>query len=730
YSSAVGSNNTASGDYSSALGVSNKASGEYSSAVGYWSDASGNNSSAVGFRNAASGEYSSAVGYNNKATGEYAQVFGGLNNYSGDNSKVTVGRGAVVLGYRNNYADTGEVTVGANAVAVGVVNTTSASRAVGVGINNTLNSGTSASAFGQDNAASGQSSVAVGNSNKAQGQGSSVFGYNSQAVVDYGTAIGYQSYANRAAGVQGLYVPTNFDTLSTKDKAIWQATSAALAVGDPNGDGNSGNPITRQITGVAAGLRDTDAVNVAQLKEMVISAGGFAPITVLGNTGTGISVGSGGTLNIQGDGTNITTKADAGKITIGLSDELDKKIADKADKTELDDYAKLSNIQDDSNNITATVSGDTVTIGMKDEINLTSVNTGGVTMSGTGLAMNNQKITGLAQGTADTDAVNVKQMNTAITNAGAAALGAINGGTNINKEVTATGIKFNLDPDINLTSVNTGGVKMSAGGLAMNSQKITGLADGTADTDAVNLGQLKAAGIGVCSYSSTGGLICGGNNSMDKNGAVATPEYNVILGKHNNYSKSGTVTYQNSRYGGVSIGAANNSTEAAGTGPNFTIGMDSVAIGLANYTPASHSVAIGVFNRAEGRDSVAIGHTAHATKGQTVAIGNETTASNVNASALGTSNKASGEASSAVGYGNKADGGYSSALGSLNVASGLHSSAVGYNNQATGNGSIAIGENNKAISVGSFAFGYGNEVNGQGSSAFGDSNKVTAALSS
>ncbi|MBP5790615.1 MAG: hypothetical protein J6W29_10350, partial [Neisseriaceae bacterium] len=107
-------------------------------------------------------------------------------------------------------------------------------------------------------------------------------------------------------------------------------------------------------TGVAAGSEDTDAVNVAQLKEvanMVGSSGGgtaFSPITVSGNTGN-FTVGSAGKLNIQGDNTTITTEAKGDTVTIGLS----KTLTDKVNGA----IATVGTLNDTVTNLGTTVTG-------------------------------------------------------------------------------------------------------------------------------------------------------------------------------------------------------------------------------------------------------------------------------------------------------------------------------------------------------------------------------------
>ena len=86
-----------------------------------------------------------------------------------------------------------------------------------------------------------------------------VIGHNADVKVDNGVALGSESEASVAAGVAG-YAPVA--SVANKNTATWKSTNAAVSVGKADGS------ITRQITGVAAGTADTDAVNVAQIKEL------------------------------------------------------------------------------------------------------------------------------------------------------------------------------------------------------------------------------------------------------------------------------------------------------------------------------------------------------------------------------------------------------------------------------------------------------------------------------
>lgn len=98
-----------------------------------------------------------------------------------------------------------------------------------------------------------------------------ILGYNANATVDGGVAIGSGSIANVGAGQQGYYI--KHDQRSEEGQgypfknndSAWISRAGAVSVGDTTNEDQS-KWITRQITGVAAGTKDTDAVNVAQLK--------------------------------------------------------------------------------------------------------------------------------------------------------------------------------------------------------------------------------------------------------------------------------------------------------------------------------------------------------------------------------------------------------------------------------------------------------------------------------
>ena len=101
-------------------------------------------------------------------------------------------------------------------------------------------------------------------------------GHNAKATVDYGTALGAGSVASTKAGVPGYDPLTGNQSTSTDIK--WKSTWAAASIGDSNN--------TRQLTNVAAGWSDTDAVNVAQLKAVASKVGSVMNLVA----GDGISI--------------------------------------------------------------------------------------------------------------------------------------------------------------------------------------------------------------------------------------------------------------------------------------------------------------------------------------------------------------------------------------------------------------------------------------------------------
>ena len=353
---------TASGGYSVAIGTAAKADGGAGVSIGYKTNAKTSNSLAVGSESQATGEGAVAVGRKNTSTGASSTVLGILSTANatsatavgmettakGENSLAVghkssaSGKNGVAVGTNFTTSEQGGVAVGnaakskeTNATAVGIDVSANAANSVALGGSATANSdgaiaigshgsrqttatgnralaiGTAATANGLDNIAIGTSastssqySTAVGNGATATAIRAAAFGANSTASVEGGVALGVGSVANRAGGIANKgYNPNDNRTNKYAGLNTWvlSPTTGAVAVGN-------GTAATRQITGLAAGKEDTDAVNVAQLKSVNLA---FA-----GNVGSGDINLANSTLGLKGDGTYITTSANGQNLTI------------------------------------------------------------------------------------------------------------------------------------------------------------------------------------------------------------------------------------------------------------------------------------------------------------------------------------------------------------------------------------------------------------------------------
>ena len=120
-------------------------------------------------------------------------------------------------------------------------------------------SGNDAIAVGGAAVASGQAAVAIGSQATASAENGVAIGNHASVTQNGGIALGANSVASTAAGIVG-YIPATATEQQARAIQATTSTESAVSVGDAT------KGIYRQITGVAAGTADTDAVNVAQLK--------------------------------------------------------------------------------------------------------------------------------------------------------------------------------------------------------------------------------------------------------------------------------------------------------------------------------------------------------------------------------------------------------------------------------------------------------------------------------
>ncbi|MGN0951803.1 MAG: ESPR-type extended signal peptide-containing protein, partial [Megasphaera elsdenii] len=230
-------NDGATGDRAIAIGVNASASGKFSVAIGSGQNSdgattSGNYATAVGNGSLASGESSMALGYNAEAINAYSVAVGNESLVNGSNSMALGAYSAV--GNQDSIVD--------SATAVGSLAHVYAEDGTALGENaEVLSKGKKGTALGTDAKVKAREGTAVGAYSSVSAEG--------------GVAVGKGSVADRAAGMKG-YAPVG----EAGTSPVWKATDGAVSLGSDS------SARTRQITNLAAGTENTDAVNVAQLK--------------------------------------------------------------------------------------------------------------------------------------------------------------------------------------------------------------------------------------------------------------------------------------------------------------------------------------------------------------------------------------------------------------------------------------------------------------------------------
>ena len=426
------------GNGAQADGRANHASGGI--AIGQDVKATHNNTIAIGVSTTASGSNSTVVGSSASASGASSAAYG--------TQSMANGKGAIAVG------------PGANAGVANSPNTTDGERE-------------GATAVGRVAKATEAAATAVGWSANASKKNATALGYGATANIEGGVALGSESKTTVAAGVTG-YNPADSRTnkYSTQAGAVGTSTLAAVSIGEDSTK-------TRQLTGLAAGTADTDAVNVAQLKNVNLK--------YAADTGNSDVLLKDGTLTVNGDNDIISTSVESNgaiKVAAKKGGNITTNADGKAVAPTTNGIATTTNVTDAINNsgwkanasanggtltgsatATKVVPGDTVTFSAGK--NLTVAQT---------LGTNTQQYTyGLSSTLKDIESIQ-------------------NGASKI-------------------TLNNGGGTTISGGNLSVDGNKITKVAPGTDDTDAVNYSQIKdlrtevkaGAGVSVAKTQGTDG---------------------------------------------------------------------------------------------------------------------------------------------------------------------------------------------------------------------------------
>ncbi|WP_370821094.1 S-layer homology domain-containing protein [Acidaminococcus massiliensis] len=173
------------------------------------------------------------------------------------------------------------------------------------GFKNTITNASNNIVMGDKHTVTADNTVAIGGLSSADTRSvanTTSVGYDTKVNKEGGVALGYKSNATVDKGATGYDLSVN--GASSETNSTWKSTAAAVSVGDV------ANNITRQITSVAAGTNDTDAVNVAQLKKAVAGA----------SDGNDTLVGSTDGLSLSGNTLSMTVKDTAGNEVKGSVD--------------------------------------------------------------------------------------------------------------------------------------------------------------------------------------------------------------------------------------------------------------------------------------------------------------------------------------------------------------------------------------------------------------------------
>jgi len=405
---------------------------------------------------------------------------------------------------------------------------------------------------------------------------------------------------------------------------------------------NGGNAITN----VEAGTNGTDAVNVNQM-----------------NTAAAAS------KNTVSNGTNTTVSS----------------------STAADGHTNYQVNLSDAISLSSVTTGNTVM-----NTNGVTIGSGSTAVSLTSAGLNNggNTITNVKAGTNGTDAVNVSQMNAAT----AGSKTTVSNGTNttVSSSTAADGhtnYQVNLNDAISLGSVTTGNTVMNTNGVTIGSgstavsltstglnnggNKITNVAAGTADTDAVNKGQMTNAIDESMKYFKA-------NSTGTEASATGSDAVAVGSGAVSGGSEAVALGLNTAADGDQSLALGVNAGTSSGT-------TGAIAVGNTAKASQDGAVAIGQKSGANGKRSTVVGDSAQAVGDQALALGADASASGTNGTALGTSASTAGSSATAVGSHASAAGGSAAAIGDSASASGGDSVALGASSQASGTNDISLG---------------------------------------
>ena len=462
-------------------------------------------------------------------------VIGGMNTVSNQIYTNVIGFGNTVAGDADNISHDVFLAGSRN-------NLSNVSDSIVMGNKNTIEGVSNVISFGHQNTISADNAVAIGNGAGVSVEGGVALGVGSVASTD-ANALGYGA----AEGETGI---------------AWKATNGAVSVGSSV----EGKKITRQITNVAAGTADTDAVNVAQLKKVSEAAASASQGWKLKTkNGSASDVKPGATVEFDGDA-NIQVGNDGNKVSVTLKDAL---------------------------------TGITSITGAGEGAGSISFANDGIKFNNKVTIDNTGKISGVANGSADNDAVNVSQLN----KVSAAAKTEVVKGTNI-----ASVFESNATDGHTVYTVNAKGTSVSVDGnfnLNTTTDDKTNVTNyGISLKDSVTIGGTHAVTINGTDGTVTGLTNTTWNKDSITSGRAATEDQLQAVateaGKHTTLSNGKNTTVESTVKDGQTdykvnvAGDLTDITSVANGDSKINLNKDSIIISNGNKYFAITNSGIGM----------------------------------------------------------------------------------------------------------------------------------------
>ena len=470
-----------------AIGDGANTTGRSTVALGLSAQATSANATALGANSIASEDDTVAVGHGAKATDGNASALG-ADAIASNIESTAIGHGTAASGASSTALGSRAKAAGTAGVGIGMLANATKDYSIAIGGESSSTADNSI-AIGRKSSVSENDGIAIGTRSNASAVKSIAIGDGASATTADGVAIGSKSVASTAAGVAGYNANTGrTDTYANLTGATLTSTLGGVAVGTTNQ--------TRQINYVAAGTADTDAVNVAQLKSVNLA--------FTGDTGSGDVNLANSKLAVNGDDTYITTTANGKKITIAgkkqditvtngtatatagmadaqnVADAINQAVANSSSSWNLSANGEATTATVEKGNKVDFSGDDNITVARNDKnislalkkdltgLNSASFNNAAgnptVKIDGnTGINAGGMKVTNVADGVADKDAVNVSQLkktdDKAEANKAAIArkisLGG-NTGSTAEKSLSTGDVKFNVKGANGLTTVASG----------------------------------------------------------------------------------------------------------------------------------------------------------------------------------------------------------------------------------------------------------------------------------